>query len=139
MRSRGRRIPEALASSGSDGSVCGVVDTRTRTLAFEGIAPKDIKLRFLIDRGELREEEELTRSNRIARTAIFILEYDGQEHPLRCQAKPNIRLMRRCGDGVNFSGLNLGGPQARGSAPFPVIFASQVQNWATAEDVRKCR
>jgi len=48
---------------------------------FEGTAPKDIKVRFLIDKDELREEEELTRSNGSTRTAVFIPKYDGVEHP----------------------------------------------------------
>ncbi len=49
---------------------------------FEGTAPKDIKLQFLIDKGELREKEEITRSNGTALITIFIPQYDHQEHPL---------------------------------------------------------
>jgi ketosteroid isomerase-like protein len=48
---------------------------------FEGTTPKDIKVRFLIDKDELREGEELTRSNGSTRTAVFIPRYDGMEHP----------------------------------------------------------
>lgn len=43
---------------------------------FDRTAPKDIKLRFLIDKDELREEEEITLSNGTTRGAIFIPKYD---------------------------------------------------------------
>lgn len=36
----------------------------------------DIKLRFSIDNGQLKEEEEQTLSNGTTRTAIFIPQYD---------------------------------------------------------------
>ena len=43
--------------------------------------PKDIKLRFLIDKDQVREEEEITLWNGNTRTSFFILQYDHQEHP----------------------------------------------------------
>lgn len=49
---------------------------------FDRTAPKDIKLRFLIDKDELREEEEITLSNGTTRRAVLIPQYDNQEHPL---------------------------------------------------------
>jgi len=49
---------------------------------FDRTAPKDIKLRFLIDKDQLREEEEITLSNGTTRTVVFIPQYDHQEHPL---------------------------------------------------------
>src|SRR5215469_5896287 len=48
---------------------------------FDGTAPKDIKLRFLIDKDQLTEEVEITLSNGTKRTAVFIPQYDNQEHP----------------------------------------------------------
>jgi hypothetical protein len=49
---------------------------------FDRTAPKDIKLRFLIDKDQLREEVEITLSNGAKRTWVFIPQYDHQEHPL---------------------------------------------------------
>ena len=48
---------------------------------FDRTAPKDIKLRFLIDKDQLREEVEITLSNGTKRTAVFIPQYDHKEHP----------------------------------------------------------
>jgi len=45
-------------------------------------APKDIKLRFLIDKDQLRGEIEITLSNGTKRTLVWIPQYDRQEHPL---------------------------------------------------------
>jgi hypothetical protein len=47
-----------------------------------GRQPKDIRLRFVMDNGRLREEEETIRSNGSTFTATFIHEYDGKEHPI---------------------------------------------------------
>ena len=49
---------------------------------FDRTAPKDIKLRFLIDKDQLREEVEITLSNGAKRTWVFIPQYDRQEHAL---------------------------------------------------------
>lgn len=47
---------------------------------FDRAAPKDITLRFLIDNGELTEQEQVILSNGSTRTTIFIPQYDGLEH-----------------------------------------------------------
>src|SRR5215469_18223426 len=43
--------------------------------------PKDVKLRFLIDKDQVREEEEITTWNGATLTKSFIPQYDHQEHP----------------------------------------------------------
>src|SRR5215469_3376119 len=50
-------------------------------------APKDIKLRFLIDKDQLRGEVELTLSNGTKRTWAWIPQYDHQEHPMTLISK----------------------------------------------------
>jgi len=45
-------------------------------------APQDIKLRFLIDKDQLRGEVEISLSNGNKRTWVLIPQYDRQEHPL---------------------------------------------------------
>ena len=44
--------------------------------------PKDVKIRFLIDKDQVREEEEVTTWKGATLTKEFILQYDHQEHPL---------------------------------------------------------
>ena len=63
---------------------------------FDRTAPKDIKLRFLIDKDQLREEVEITLSNGAKRTWVFIPQYDHQEHPLTISGETNIKLMQCC-------------------------------------------
>ena len=48
---------------------------------FAGTGPKDIKLRFAVETGKLREESEVIAQNGKSLVAVNIHRYDGEEHP----------------------------------------------------------
>ena len=55
------------------------VPERSRVI-FRGAVPKDIKYRFVVENGKLREESEIILPDGRSVPAVYIHQYDGQEH-----------------------------------------------------------
>jgi hypothetical protein len=51
-----------------------------------GTLPKDIKRKIVVENGKLREESESIQQDGSSRVLVFILEYDGKEHPVEAAA-----------------------------------------------------
>jgi hypothetical protein len=58
---------------------------------FDRRAPKDIKLKFVIDEGLLREEEETTTSDGRRFVGSYVHQYDGREHPFNLSGETRHR------------------------------------------------
>ena len=63
---------------------------------FDRTSPKDITLRFVIEKGELREEEEVVLSNG-SRPRPSSLSTMDRNTLSQCRERPNTKLMQCCG------------------------------------------